>query len=350
MQTSPPRLPVRVNPVLLHPREQRLSLSAQWRFRLDPDDAGLAGEWYAHPDMISDPIVVPGCWQGQGFGHDGTDEVWDFRLKARVFQATYRGTGWYARTFRVPDEWRGRRLWLSFGGVHPSAQVWLNGEHLGQHDLPFVPFGFEVTGLLHCGADNDLVVRVHEHNRLYGLAYNWQGNWSGLYRDVELTATGAAALDELHLLPDVGAERLRVRARAPRATVGCTLHLCVSPADSPCPLVTAELPVVDGLVEGDIAVPGPRLWSPDNPQLYRVEAELADGDATLDALVERTGFVRLSTDGPRFLVNGDPYYLRGTGDFISCPETGCPDTDRDRWRRKLRALRDYGYNQVRCQS
>ena len=350
METSTPRLPVRVNPVLLHPREQRLGLGGQWRFRLDPEDSGLAERWFCDPDRIAQPIVVPGCWQGQGFGHEGEDEVWDFRLKARVFRATYQGTGWYARTFRVPDEWQGRWLWLNFGGAHPSAQVWLNGECVGDHELPFVPFGFEVTGLLRHGGDNDVVVRIHEHNRLYGLAYNWQGNWSGLYRDVELTATGAAALGEVHLLPDVEAERLRVRAWAPEATPNCALRLSVSPADGSGAPVMAELPVLDGLVQGDIAMPGPRLWSPDSPQLYRVEVELADGDATLDALVERTGFVKLSADGDRFLINDEPYYIRGTGDFISCPETGCPDTDRDRWRRKLKALRDYGYNQVRCQS
>jgi beta-galactosidase len=350
METSTPRLPVRVSPVLLHPREQRLSLSAHWRFRLDPDEAGLTGGWFSRPDVIADPIAVPGCWQGQGFGHDGEDEVWDFRLKARVFRATYRGTGWYARTFRVPNEWHGRRLWLNFGGAHPSAQVWLNGKHLGGNDLPFVPFGFEVTGLARQGADNEVVVRVHEHNRLYGLAYNWQGNWSGFYRDVELTATGAAALHEVRLLPNVETERLRVQARAAEAPPGCALRLVVSPADGSGTPVTAELPVLDGVVQGEIAVPGPRLWSPDGPQLYHVEAELVDGHMTLDAQVERTGFVRFSAEGNRFLINGEPYYIRGTGDFVSCPETGCPDTDRDRWRRKLQTLRSYGYNQVRCQS
>ncbi|MBM3500222.1 MAG: hypothetical protein FJX74_16315, partial [Armatimonadetes bacterium] len=350
MAATASRAPARVNPLLCHPRELRYCLRGDWRFRLDPEEAGLAGEWFRRPEGIAEPIAVPGCWQGQGFGHGGEDEVWDFRLRARVFRATYRGTGWYARTFRVPDAWQGRRVWLNFGGAHPSAEAWLNGEPLGGNDLPFVPFRFEVTNLLRHGADNDLVVRVHEHNRLYGLAYSWQGNWSGLYRDVELTATGAAALSEVRLLPDVPAQRLRVRAWAPEARSGCTLRVSMVPAAGVGASVTAEIPVHEGLGRGEVAVPGPRLWSPDDPQLYRVDVELADGDRTLDALAERTGFVQLTAEGRRFLINGDPYYIRGTGDFISCPETGCPDTDRDRWRRKLRALREYGYNQVRCQS
>ncbi|MBM3477092.1 MAG: hypothetical protein FJX75_27810, partial [Armatimonadetes bacterium] len=177
-----------------------------------------------------------------------------------------------------------------------------------------------------------------------------------------------AALAEVHLLPDVETESLRVRAcvpeqsgdmtqfsrtelgSCPRIASGCALRLAVSPADGSGAVVTCELSVSEGLVQGGIAIPGPRLWSPDDPQLYCVEIELVDGDTTLDAMVERTGFVKLSTEGSCFLINGEPYYIRGTGDFLSCPETGCPDTDRDRWRRKLQALRDYGYNQVRCQS
>ena len=190
MQAARKREPVRVNPVLRHPAERRWVLEDDWRLRLDPDDAGVNHEWYRRAEDIEAPIAVPGCWQGQGFGDGSEDEVWDFRLRARVFQGTYKGTGWYAQTFRVPADWAGERLWLNLGGVHPSAEVWLNGEPLGAHDLPFVPFGFEVGPLLRPGADNDLVVRVSEHHRLYGLAYNWQGNWSGLYRAVELTATG----------------------------------------------------------------------------------------------------------------------------------------------------------------
>ena len=119
--------PVRVNPVLNHPQERRLGLDGQWRFRLDPDDRGIAERWYEQGVVSADPIAVPGCWQGQGFGHDGKDTVWDFLLEARTFRATYKGTGWYARSFDVADEWRGRRVWLNFGGAHPSAEVRLNG-------------------------------------------------------------------------------------------------------------------------------------------------------------------------------------------------------------------------------
>ncbi len=342
--------PARVNPVLAHDSETRCPLDSNWRFRLDPDEVGLAQHWYRCPDMIAEPIAVPGCWQGQGFGNESKDMVWDFRLEARTFRATYTGTGWYAMTVRPPSDWCGERLWLNFGGAHPSAEVWVNGHRIGGNDLPFVPFSFEVTDLVQPGRDADVVVRVYEANRELGFAYSWQGNWSGLYRPVELRGTGTATLARLWTHADAKTGELTVRATI-EGTAHAPLRLRLALGPEPGSVVVAdEFPVAPGENEVRLRVQGPHLWSPDCPNLYRLEVALVARERVQDAMVERVGFVQLATADKRFLINGDPYYMRGTGDFLSCPETGCPDTDRDRWRRKLRTLRDYGYNYVRCQS
>jgi len=343
--------PVRVNPVLRHPDEQRVSLDGRWLFRLDPEDIGVRERWFRDPAVLDASVQVPGCWQGQGHGGDGNDRVWDFGLEERTFRATYKGTGWYGRAFTPPDEWQGRRVQVLFGGVHPSAEVWLNGERLGENGMPFVPFGFDITSNLRFCSENLLVVRVHEAARIYGLAYSWQGNWSGLYRGVELTATGSTRIARCSAYPEVAAEAMRVAieldAVAPRGAKIRASVIAIGGNSAP---ITVEAPAKGKNIEFRVPVPSPRLWSPETPGLYRVDIALVVGSVVIDALSERTGFVQLSTRKNQFLINGEPYYMRGSGDFLSCPETGSPDTDRDRWRRKLQALRDYGYNHVRCQS
>jgi hypothetical protein len=336
-----------------HAAERRLALDGEWRFRLDPADVGRRDGWWKTTATLPDRIRVPGCWQGQGFGGEAEDTLWDFNLKARVFRATYTGTGWYGKTFAVPEAWRGARIWLHFGGVHPSAEAWLNGARLGENDLPFVPFAFEITSGVRWRADNELLVRVHERHREFGLAFSWQGNWSGLYRGVDLTATGPCFLEQAALWPDVERQALRIRTAVGGerpAAGGLRLSVAATSLEDGAQPIRREF-ALDGAQSAlDLAVPEPRLWSPDAPRLYRVDLELTRDGEIVDALSERTGFVALATRGKHFLINGEPYFMRGSGDFVSCPETGCPDSDRDRWRRKLRTLRDYGYNYIRCQS
>ena len=91
------RSPVRVNPAVRHAAERAMKLDGGWLFRLDPDDQGVKQQWFRKPALFREPINVPGCWQGQGFGGDGDDDIWDFRVSTRVFRATYEGTGWYCR-------------------------------------------------------------------------------------------------------------------------------------------------------------------------------------------------------------------------------------------------------------
>jgi hypothetical protein len=345
--------PARVNPALLHPHEQRLALDGVWQFRLDPEDHGVTRGWHENPHSLTDEIVVPGCWQGQGFGSDEPEVLRDFLLKAEVFPASYRGAGWYGKMFDLPAGWKGRRVWLLIGGAHPSAELWLNGARLGEMSLPFVPFGFEMTNLVASGEPNWLAVRVHEKNREFGLAYSWQGCWSGLYRNVELTATGLSFIQHCAIYPEVEGERLRLRARigdAQMAAGALTLRVSACPLGDESAPVAGEFPATGDMVEAILPVPSPRLWSPDNPNLHRADVALVCEDQVLDALSERVGFVSIVPEGKQILINGEPYYMRGSGDFISCPETGCPDSDRDRWRKKLAALRAYGYNYVRCQS
>lgn len=338
------------NPLGRHPSERRIALDGTWWFRLDPGDRGMAEHWFRAPELFLEPISVPGCWQGQGFGGDGEDEVWDFRLRARVWRATYAGTGWYARAFRVPPEWKGGTTWLLFGGAHPTAEVWVNGRPVGASHAPFLPFGFDITALVSGDSENHVVVRVHEQDRDLGFCFNFWGPWSGLYRGVDLVATGGAFLDNVRALPDLAARAVRVEAALGGESRGCSLEVSLFEAASGSPVASRTITTGPGIATLELPVPSPRPWSPDRPDLYRVEAVLSQEGRVLDAASDRTGFVSLAAEGKRILVNGDPYYLRGTGDFVSCPETGSPDVDRGRWRRKLATLRAYGYNYVRCQS
>ncbi|MCX7705373.1 MAG: hypothetical protein N2115_03850 [bacterium] len=344
------RFPVCVNPAVRHPSQTFLRFDSDWYFKLDPDDAGTKEKWYSKENLFSSKISVPGCWQGQGFGFDeNIDEVWDFRIKTKVFRASYHGTGWYARSFRVPEDWKRKKLWLCFGGVHPQAEIWLNGKFLGKHNGPFVPFAYDITQFADKDNQNFLTVRVSEENRWLGLAYNWCGYWSGLYRDVELVATENTWIEHLWIHPDIDKKCLNFLVITGGDCENTVIQITVKdPSGKACG--TAERHLSQGKSIFNISIKNPQPWFPENPGLYQVDVEIKKDGIVLDCKSERVGFLKLSTHGKHLLINDNPYYMFGTGDFAVNPETGCPDTDRERWRKKLQVLRDYGYLYVRCQS
>jgi beta-galactosidase len=58
------------------------------------------------------------------------------------------GTGWYRKSFIVPDNLKTREINILFDGVYMNADVWLNGEHLGNNPYGYTAFGYDISDLL----------------------------------------------------------------------------------------------------------------------------------------------------------------------------------------------------------
>ena len=125
------------------------------------------------------------------------------------FEEKYGGRMMYRREFDFNKQ-PGKTYWLRFNGVFYQGRVWLNGQELGSHTGYFAPFEFEVTELLQ--AKNLLAVEVSspteqgEQDHLYvtGVFGHWDvinshRNAGGIWREVEIIATGAARLQNFWL-------------------------------------------------------------------------------------------------------------------------------------------------------
>ena len=80
------------------------------------------------------------------------------------------GTGWYRKTFSVPQEQQGKRLVIQFDGVYMNAEVWLNGQSLGEHPYGYTSFWFDLTDKIKFGVNNVIAVKVRnegENSRWY---------------------------------------------------------------------------------------------------------------------------------------------------------------------------------------
>lgn len=156
---------------------KRVSLNGLWQFRLDSDNAGQTKGWHKRTQGSDgwQDVTVPHTWQ------------------IAQESAEYFGTAWYRRVLEVPRHWSDQTVRIEFEGVFHSASVWLNGSEVGKHlRKGYTAFDLGLTGFLHPGTDNLLVVMVNSDFDSHMLPRGHSSDWThdgGIYRPVSLLIT-----------------------------------------------------------------------------------------------------------------------------------------------------------------
>jgi hypothetical protein len=306
---------------------------------MDPKDQGVAAHWYEPSQRFPDRIQVPGTWQAQGFGKRETVPAPARQIGSEVGpQTQYLGTAWYKRSVLVPNLWPSQKVWLSIGAVNPSAEVWVNGKPAGEMHQPGIPARFDVTGLVRAGKQNDITIRVYERNRGLGNWYNLVASWSGVWRSVSLDITRESWIDGVRVLPDVDGARAVFTTSVGGPSRGMTIRVSLTGQTA--------AHTIEGPGEFTMAVnlSNTRLWSPDDPYLYRAHVELAAAGEPLDSVETRFGMRKVEVRGDRLLLNNHPLYLRGYGDDGMYPLSLHPEVDSHVLRSRLALVKQYGFN------
>jgi len=97
------------------------------------------------------------------------------------------GTGWYRRSFTLPENAKGQYIAVEFDGAMNNSQVWLNGHLLGGRPYGYIGFELDLKPFLKFdGETNVLAVRLTPEDR----SSRWYPG-AGIYRNVWLVATGS---------------------------------------------------------------------------------------------------------------------------------------------------------------
>ena len=126
-----------------------LNFNSDWRFiKSDPAGAQQPGFDDAAWAVVSAPHTF-----------NDVDTFDDWSLSGhRGEQNQWGGRTWYRKSFDVPADWTGKRVYGEFEGVRHVAEVYLNGQLLGVNKSGFIPFGFDLTPHLKPGKANVLAV------------------------------------------------------------------------------------------------------------------------------------------------------------------------------------------------
>ncbi len=266
-----------------------VTLMTEWGEKITPDNA-----WREYPR----PQFVRERWQN-------LNGMWDYAITSKTApapskfdgkilvpfapEAALSGVGkilqpgerlWYSRSFEVPAAWKNERLLLHFGAVDYECALWVNGGLVGAHKGGFDEFNFDVTPFLKDG-NNVLLMGVTDPSDTGEQPRGKQqlkpeGIWytpvSGIWQTVWLEPVPAGShLAELRLTPDVDAGGLRVVGLTDQAFSDDTYAVRFT-ASTNGKTVSSTIARINR--EGFLKVPGARLWSPSDPFLYDLKAEL----------------------------------------------------------------------------
>jgi beta-galactosidase len=265
------------------------------------------------------------------------------------------GTGWYRKRFAANAVGADRQVEVVFDGVYMNSDVWLNGQHLGNHPCGYTSSSYDLTPYLHREGENVLAVRVRNEGR----NSRWYSG-SGIYRHVWLNVGGEVRVPLWGVYvttPEVAKDAATVKVAVTIENRGKTAQDATvrvrlldaenSPAGNQ---ETRHQVTAAGSVQAEqqFAIKAPRLWSPSSPQLYRAEIDLVAGGRTIDRTSTSFGIRKIEVDAERGLrINGEEVKLRGGCVHHDNGLLGAAAIDRADERR-VELLKAHGFNAVRC--
>ncbi|MFJ2157504.1 discoidin domain-containing protein [Streptomyces sp. NPDC087856] len=152
-------------PKLAVAEDGTVPVESGWRLTLDDwadgDGAKLSKTAVDTSSWL--PATVPGTVLGSLVDQGKLPDPVAGLNNLHVPEALSRHAWWYKRDFELPHGLRtgsGRRIWLEFDGINHTADIWLNGNHVGGLTYPFARSAHDVTALLATGGANALAVQI----------------------------------------------------------------------------------------------------------------------------------------------------------------------------------------------
>lgn len=310
------------------------SLNGTWKFNFAKSPQMRPKNFYL-PDFDSsnfDDIKVPGHIELAGYAqvqYTNTWYPWEGKIYRRppytlnsdkltpgIFsEAEDNSVGSYLKKFDLPQEFKNKRVIVSFQGVEEALYVWLNGNFVGYAEDSFTPSEFDLTPYLQ-DSNNVLAVQVYKRCTASYLEDQDMFRFSGIFRDVNLLALPAVHLEDLKIEPAVNSGfksgKLDVSVKLSSEDLTNTkLHLAVTDADDQ----LLENQDIAGQYQTSFATmdfDSINLWSPDHPYLYNLLIQIYKDDQLVEVIPYQFGFrkVELRSDkviyvnDKRLIING----------------------------------------------
>ena len=302
-------------PWTVHPRPQMkrdsyLSLNGNWDFFVDYDPMG----------QIRVPFCPESTLSGIGKHYDEGSMLC------------------YRRSFRLPENFNRGRVLLHIGAADQQANVFLNGKPVGFHEGGYEAFCLDITeqlaeeNLLQICCFDDLTNQAYPYGKQV-LPEKRGGMWytpvSGIWQSVWLES-----------VPETYVRKLSIENR------GYDVTISVEPAMDGSVTVAGlgSFELENGKVT--IEPEAPRLWSPEEPNLYEFALEAGE-DRIESYFAIRSLEIKKVGKYPRLCLNGRPYFFHGLLDQGYWPDGLFTPATPECYAEDIRMMKKLGFNTLR---
>ena len=271
-------------------------------------------------------------------------------------ESVYQMVSGYRRIMFVPEEWKGKKLLLTFEGVAHDSVVYCNGKQVGEHHCGYTAFTVDISKEAEFGRDNVLTVRVDSRETLntppFGYVIDYM-TYGGIYRDVYMevkeqsnirdvfhycefegssisakrdTASGVTLVSTYEVDCGNGQEEqlLKLFLREPEGVERILSQKLLSENERGTENRTEKNTLPDEEKTVNLRVkPGEvNLWSVEHPVLYTLVSRLYEGERLLDEREIPFGFRKAEFKSDGFYLNDKKLKLRGLNRHQSYPYVG----------------------------
>lgn len=310
---------------------RRIGLNDNWRFiRANEEQA----ERELYDDAHWSIVHIPHTWNAID-GANGYEY--------------YQGACWYRKTFDVEPSYKGSRLFIEFNGSNSITDVYVNGQHTGQHKGGYSTFRFDITDAVKYGAKNILAVKVD--NTVVDDVYPQKADFTfygGIYRDVNMIVTNPVHVD----LMDYGSSGIYVvqkQVTKEQAQLTVKVRLVNDSSEEKSVRLWADIVNADQravtyaakevvLAAGEskaeelpCVIEHPILWNGrKNPYMYSVNVSLTSFNDTIDECSIPFGVRYFHVDPEKgFFLNGEHLPLYGVSRHQDRKDMGWAITEQE---------------------
>jgi len=325
--------------------ERRQSFDDNWRF-FKGDAPGA--EQPAFDDSKWRELSLPHDWAIEG--------PFDPKANPHTGALPIFGTGWYRKSFNVPDSAKDRYLSIMFDGAQNNAHVFLNGVEIGSRPYGYISFSVDLTPQLKFGGQtNVLAVRLTPEDH----SSRWYPG-AGIYRNAWLDITGPIHVGQWGTFvttPVISDQQATVTAKVDlrnRTQTAAKVTLQTTVLDPSGKAVAkngngADVPA-GGMqtIASNLTVARPQRWDLDHPAMYTLVAEVVDANKkVVDRYTTPFGIRTVKFDREQgFLLNGRHVKIQGVCDHHDLGALGAAVNKRAT-ERQIEILKKAGTNAIR---